>query len=224
MPSDFQSEAREQGQTSGETKERLLEFRRKRLSQEGYKMGAPKKQRKKYSPPLHPWQKERIEEEAVLLREYGFKNKIEIYKMRSILKGFADQAKNLIASKTKQAEKEKIALLNKLSNLGLITKTGDIDDVLDLSINDIMDRRLQTLVYKKAKARSIKQARQLIVHEHISIGNKKITSPSYLVPVEEENSIDFVANSKLADAEHPERAVIVKKTKKLKKPRRAGNK
>ena len=224
MPSDFQSEARGQGQTSGETKERLLEFRRRRLSQEGYKMGAPKKQRKKYSTPLHPWQKARIEEEAILLREYGFKNKTEIYKMRSVLKGFADQAKNLIASKTKQTEKEKIALLNKLSNLGLITKTGDIDDVLDLSINNIMDRRLQTLVYKKAKARSIKQARQLIVHEHINVGNKKITSPSYLVPVEEENSIDFVANSKLADAEHPERAVIVKKTKKPKKPRRAGNK
>jgi len=224
MPSDFQSEARGQGQTSGETKERLLEFRRRRLSQEGYKMGAPKKQRKKYSTPLHPWQKARIEEEAILLREYGLKNKTEIYKMRSLLKGFADQAKNLIASKTKQTEKEKIALLNKLSNLGLITKTGDIDDVLDLSINDIMDRRLQTLVYKKAKARSIKQARQLIVHEHINVGNKKITSPSYLVPVEEENSIDFVANSKLADAEHPERAVIVKKTKKPKKPRRAGNK
>jgi len=187
-------------------------------------MGDPKKQRKKYSTVLHPLQKVRIDEEAVLLREYGLKNKTEIYKMRSVLKGFADQAKNLIASKTKQAEREKIALLNKLSNLGLITKTGDIDDILDLSINDIMDRRLQTLVYKKAKARSIKQARQLIVHEHISVGNRKITSPSYLVPVEEENSIDFVASSKLADAEHPERAVIVKKTKKPKKPRKAGNK
>ena len=187
-------------------------------------MGAPKKQRKKYSTALNPWQKARIEEEAVLLREYGLKNKTEIYKMRSILKGFADQAKNLITSKTKQAEKERIALLNKLSNLGFITKTGNVDDILDLRINDIMNRRLQTLVYKKAMTRSIKQARQFIVHEHITIGNKKITSPSYLVPVEEENSISFVANSKLTDSEHPERAVILKKTKKSKKPRKAGNK
>ncbi|MBA3063963.1 30S ribosomal protein S4 [Candidatus Woesearchaeota archaeon] len=213
MHLDFQSGAREQGQTSGETKERLLEFRRKRLSQEGYKMGAPKKQRKKYSTVLHPWQKARIEEEAILLREYGLKNKTEIYKMRSILKGFADQAKNLITSKTKQAEKERIALLNKLSNLGFITKTGNVDDVLDLSINDILDRRLQTLVYKKAMARSIGQARQFIVHEHIVLGNKIITVPSYLVPVEEENLISFIANSKLSDSDHPEREILTKKTK-----------
>ena len=177
-------------------------------------MGAPKKQRRKYSTPVHPWQKARIEEEAVLLKEYGFKNKREIHKMRSILKGFADQAKNLITSKTKQAEKERIALLNKLSNLGLIAKTGNVDDVLDLSINDIMDRRLQTLVYKKAMARSIRQARQFIVHEHITLGNKKITNPSYLVPVEDEQSISFVANSKLADSEHPEREILTKKTSK----------
>ncbi|MBU3941853.1 MAG: 30S ribosomal protein S4 [Nanoarchaeota archaeon] len=174
-------------------------------------MGAPKKQRKKYSTVLHPWQKARIEEEAILLREYGLKNKTEIYKMRSILKGFADQAKNLITSKTKQAEKERIALLNKLSNLGFITKTGNVDDVLDLSINDILDRRLQTLVYKKAMARSIGQARQFIVHEHIVLGNKIITVPSYLVPVEEENLISFIANSKLSDSDHPEREILTKK-------------
>lgn len=186
-------------------------------------MGAPKKQRKKYSTALHPWQKARIEEEVLLLKEHGLKNKKEIYKMRSILKGFAGQAKNLIASKTEQSEKEKISLLNKLYKLGIITKAGTIEDVLDLSIRDIIDRRLQTLVYKKGMARSVKQARQFIVHEHISIGNKKITNPSYLVLGEEENSISFVANSKLADSEHPE-MVVVKKAKKPKKPRKAGNK
>ncbi len=180
-------------------------------------MGAPKKQRKKYSTVKHPWQKARIEEELILLKEYGLKNKTEIYKMKSILKGFADQAKNLITSKTKQAEKERIDLLNKLSNLGIITKTGNVDDVLDLSINNIMDRRLQTLVYKKAMARSINQARQFIVHEHVVLGNKIITVPSYLVPIEEENSISFIANSKLANSEHPERTVIIKKSKKQKK-------
>jgi len=180
-------------------------------------MGAPKKQRKKYSTASHPWQKARIEEEAILLKEYGLKNKREIYKIRSILKGFANQAKNLITSKTKQAEKERIALLNKLSKLGFITKTGNVDDVLDLSINNIMDRRLQTLVYKRAMARSIGQARQFIVHEHIVLGSKIITVPSYLVPVEEENLISFVVNSKLADPEHPEREILIKKTKKSNK-------
>ena len=41
-------------------------------------MGSPKKQRKKYSKPSHPWQKARIEEEKALKKEYSFKNKKEL--------------------------------------------------------------------------------------------------------------------------------------------------
>ncbi|MDD5086333.1 MAG: 30S ribosomal protein S4 [Candidatus Nanoarchaeia archaeon] len=180
-------------------------------------MGLPKKQRKKYSTPVHPWQKAMIDEEKKLVEEYGFKNKKEIYKMRSILKGFSDQTKELIASKTPQAEKERVALLKKLQRIGLINKTGTLDNILDISINDIMNRRLQTFVYKKGFARSINQARQFIVHEHITVGGKKITTPSYLVNADEENSIAFVANSKLSDEEHPERVILTKKNPKPKK-------
>jgi small subunit ribosomal protein S4 len=184
-------------------------------------MGLPRKKRKKYSTPVHPWQKAMIEEDAELVKEYGLKNKKEIYKMASVLKSFSDQAKNLIASKTPQAEKERTALLKKLQNLGLINKTGTVDNVLDLSIHDIMDRRLQTLVYKKGKSRSIKQARQFIIHEHIILGGKKITRPSYLVNLEEEGSISFVPKSKLNDDEHPERIIVAKKKP---KPKKAGKK
>ncbi|MDP7610203.1 MAG: 30S ribosomal protein S4, partial [Candidatus Woesearchaeota archaeon] len=44
-------------------------------------MGDPKKQRKKYSKPSHPWQTERIEVEKVLMKEYGLKNKKEIWRV-----------------------------------------------------------------------------------------------------------------------------------------------
>ncbi len=177
-------------------------------------MGLPRKQRKKYSTPVHPWQKAMIEEDRKILEEYGLKNKKEIYKMRSVLKGFSDQAKQLIASKTPQAEKERASLLKKLQKIGLINKTGTLDNILDLNINDIMDRRLQTFVYKKGLARSINQARQFIVHEHITVGGAKITTPSYFVNADEENSIVFVANSKLNDEEHPERVILTKKKSK----------
>ena len=70
-------------------------------------MGDPKKIRKKYNTPMHPWEGKRIEEEKGLLREYGLKNKKEIWKMRAVLKGFSDQAKKLITATGVQAEKEK---------------------------------------------------------------------------------------------------------------------
>ena len=41
----------------------------------------------------------------------------------------------------------------------------------------------------------MKQARQFITHEHVAIGEKKITSPSYFVNVIEESKINFVVNS-----------------------------
>ncbi len=171
-------------------------------------MGAPKRQRKKFSKPAHPWQKERILAEKELLKDYGLRRKYEIWKMNSILKNFTTQAKNLITTKNPQVEKERNQLLTKLTSLGLIGKGAKIEDVLSLTLKDIMERRLQTLVYRKNMANSLKQSRQLIVHGHISLGDKTITVPSYLVPLDEEGNIQFAQNSVLTNSAHPTRAAI----------------
>lgn len=171
-------------------------------------MGDPKKTRKKYETPMHPWNKGRIEEEGVLIKEYGMKNKKEIYKMRSILKNFKDQVKNLIALKAAQAEKEKSQMLAKLTRLGLLKQqSGSLDPILDLTLRDILERRLQTQVYKKGLARSVDQARQFIIHGHIGVGDKKMTSPSYILTAEEEAALNFAPNSPLNSIDHPERFV-----------------
>src|SRR3989344_4446899 len=106
-------------------------------------MGDIKKNRKKYSKPRHPWQKERIEEEKKILKEYGLKKKKEIWKLTSLLSRFKDRAKKLVALKTKQAEKEKIDLLSRLSGFGLLEKNSRLEDVLSLTLKDILERRLQ---------------------------------------------------------------------------------
>jgi len=170
-------------------------------------MGDPKKKKKKYQTPSHPWGKERVEEEKKIIKEYGFKNRKEIWKMKSMLINFINQTRKLIADTSKQGEKEKIQLLHKLYSLGLITKTSKLEDILSLTPKDIMERRLQTLVFRKGLAKSINQARQFIVHGHITVGEKKITSPSSLVVREEEPKISFSPLSQLSSSDHPERAV-----------------
>jgi small subunit ribosomal protein S4 len=188
-------------------------------------MGSPKRQRKKFSTPSHPWQKERILAEQELLKEYGLNRKYEIWKMNTILKKFTMQAKNLVTVKNPQVEKERNQLLTKLYSLGLLGRDAKIDDVLSLTLKDVMERRLQTLVYRKNMAGSLKQARQFIVHEHIALGDKTVTAPSYIVPLEEENSISFAKNSVLSNAGHPERvATKVKKTDKKPKEKKASDK
>ena len=71
-------------------------------------MGDPRKQRAKFSGPRKAWEKDRIDEEKELIREYHFKNKAEIWKLTSKLRNIARQTKRLIKLTTEQSEKEKI--------------------------------------------------------------------------------------------------------------------
>ena len=180
-------------------------------------MGDPKKIRSRFSGPSHPWERGRMEEETEIRKSYGLHRKHEIWKLNSLLRDYKKQAKRLAALTTMQAEKEKIQLLKKLHRYGLIAETAQLSDVLSLTIKDLMERRLQTMVFKKQLARSLLQARQFIVHEHINIGERKITSPSYLVELREEPLISFAQGSALGSAEHPERVALLHPKKEKKK-------
>lgn len=152
-------------------------------------MGDPKKQRRSYSKPRQLWQMERIEREKKLVKKYGLKNGKELWKVESLLRTFRRRARKLLTLKTEQAEIEKKQLLDRLSTLNVLKKSAGIDDVLVMKIEDILERRLQTMVQKTGLANTPKQARQFIVHGLITIGGNKVTSPSYLVKRDEEKDI-----------------------------------
>lgn len=181
-------------------------------------MGDPKKEKKKYSTPVHPWQRERILQEKEIIRDYGMKNKKEIWKIDSKLRAFKNQAKNYSFAEGRQADKQRELFMQKLVKLGLLGPDSHIDNVLGLEIKDILERRLQTLIVRKGFASTMKQARQFIVHNHISISEKKINVPGYLVKKEEEANIKYAPTSSLAREDHPEITSIHNK-KKEKKPR-----
>jgi small subunit ribosomal protein S4 len=80
--------------------------------------------------------------------------------------------------------------------MGILTKeNATLDDILGLTEESYLERRLQTIVYRKGLARTIYQARQLIVHGHIAINGKRVTSPGYIVMKGEEDLIDFYPTS-----------------------------
>ena len=169
-------------------------------------MGDPKKIRKKYDTPSHPWIKSRIDDEKRVAKEFGTRNKKEIWKMETILKNFKQQAKKLITLDTPQAKVETEHLFRRIAQLGLANGDVSFDVVLGLSIDDLMARRLQTIVFKKGLAHSVKQARQFIIHEHIVVAGKKMTSPSHIVSVSDEASVGFAVSSPLYSEDHPERS------------------
>jgi len=167
-------------------------------------MGTVKKPRKKYSGPGHPWEAERIEEEKILTKEYGLKNKKEIWKITSKLRKIKTQAKKLIASTSEQSKTEEEQLILKLVSLGVLNEGSSLDNILEIDTKKLLNRRLQSMVLTKGLARTSKQARQMIAHGHIMINGKKTDIPSYMVTIKEEKDLLYYSNSKFTDKEHPE--------------------
>merc|ERR1719284_878656 len=70
-----------------------------------------------------------------------------------------------------------------------------LDYVLGLKIENFLERRLQTKVFKQGLAKSIHQARVLIKQRHIRVGRQLVDVPSFMVRVDSEKHIDFAINS-----------------------------
>ncbi|MCX8197139.1 MAG: 30S ribosomal protein S4 [Candidatus Micrarchaeota archaeon] len=153
-------------------------------------MGDPRKFKNKYESPRKLWDAQRIRQESKLKREYGLKNSREIWVTLNALKRARRDAMKYL-SLGQEGEKKAVPLMKKLAKLGIIAPDSKLDDILSLSVEHFLDRRLQTLVFKKGLAKTIKQARQLITHGFISIKGRKVTVPSYLVTSEEEKYISY---------------------------------
>lgn len=172
-------------------------------------MGDPKKSRKKYESPRFPWRADILQEELKLLGQYGLRNKRELWRTKTMLSKFRSIARALIGKSPEERRKQEEQLLNRLKKYGIIHETAVLDNVLDLTVEDILERRLQTIVFRKGMAKTIYQARQLITHGHIAIGGRRVTVPGYIVKKEEENQITYASESPLANPNHPTRQAIV---------------
>lgn len=164
-------------------------------------MGDPRKSRKKWEGPKHPWIKDRLLKEIELVGKYGLKNKKELWKAETLARRLRHRARNLLALPESEREAATRLILDKLYHMGLVDRNATLDDILGLTAENILERRLQTIVYKKGMAKSIYQARQLIAHGHIAIGGRRITSPGYLVKREEEELVDYAPGSPFKERE-----------------------
>lgn len=152
-------------------------------------MGDPRKAKKTFRRPRMIWTTDQLNAELYIMGSYGLRNKRELWKAETEVARIRNQARALLALSTElRAEKEK-RLLNFLSRLGLAREGATLDDILNLKIEDLLERRLQTVVMKKTGATSPYQARQIVSHGHVSIGNRKVNIPGYIVKAEEEHQI-----------------------------------
>jgi len=149
-----------------------------------------KRKHKSYSRPKKPFDKKRIEEEAELKKEFGLKNKKEIWKAEAKVSLMRKKAKSLISSD----DKEQKSLLEKLNKIGL--KVNSISDVLGLDKTNYLNRRLQTVLLKKGIANTPRHARQLIAHKKVLVDGKVVSIPSYIISEDLENKISLKIKEK----------------------------
>lgn len=161
-------------------------------------MGHPRKARKQYDTPPHPWNADRIKRENKLMSKYGLKNNKEVWKAETLVRRYRRDARELLGLSSDQTQNERDELLNHLIRFGFLSESAKMEDILDLTIDDILRRRLQTIVNQKGLARTVKEARMFVVHGHIAMNGKKVDSPSYMVKKGEEDLIGFYPNSPVA--------------------------
>ena len=171
-------------------------------------MGEPKFSRPKTQTPPPPWKQARIDEEHALKEKYGLKKvggMREIWREKSALRRHRTQAMKLIGrvdSSEGHYANEKEQLLGSLYKKGLLQEGADVGDVLEINVEHMLSRRLQSVVYYRGLAPSMRAARNLIVHGHICIGEQRMTVPGYHVLKEEEEQLRYSQNSPFSDPEH----------------------
>jgi len=161
------------------------------------RLGDPKKPRKKYVTPRKAWQADQLARELHLVGTYGLRSKRELWRMETELSRIRKQARMLLAAPEEERALNESKLLSYLSRIGIVGSMPTLDDVLGLTVEDLLERRLQTIVMRKGLASSIHHARQLIVHGHVKIGDRVVTVPSYIVGAAEEAKVRLREDSPL---------------------------
>ncbi|XP_004499428.1 small ribosomal subunit protein uS4y [Cicer arietinum] len=155
---------------------------------------------KTFKKPRRPYEKERLDAELKLVGEYGLRCKRELWRVQYALSRIRNNARNLLTLDEKNPRRifEGEALLRRMFRYGLLDETQNkLDYVLALTVENFLERRLQTLVFKSGMAKSIHHARVLIRQRHIRVGRQVVNIPSFMVRVDSQKHIDFSLTSPL---------------------------
>lgn len=152
-------------------------------------MGDPKRIRKKFERSKIMWDRNRIAREHDLRDKFGLKNLRELWKTTTEVTRIRKNARDVLSNRV--SEKVGKDMISRLSKYSIIARDAKVDDLLGVTPEAILSRRLQSIVFKNGLSKTPKQARQLIAHGFISVNGRKVKSPGYMVTAAEEVHIGY---------------------------------
>merc|ERR1711922_77828 len=158
----------------------------------------PKKTSKVFTTPRRPFEKARLDQELKLVGEFALRNKRELWQVKLLLARIRKVARELLTLDEKEPRRlfQGNALLRRLVRIGVLDEERmKLDFVLGLKVEDFLERRLQTQVYKLGLAKSYHHARVLIRQGHIRVRKQLVNVPSYIVRLDSQKHIDFSLKS-----------------------------
>nr|WCZ58713.1 40S ribosomal protein S9 [Seculamonas ecuadoriensis] len=150
--------------------------------------------------PRRPFEAERISSELQVCGKFGLRCKREVWRVQYTLAKIRKAARELLTLPEKDPRRlfEGAAILRRCVRLGVLSeKDQKLDYVLGLKLTDFLERRLQTVVWKRSLGRSIHHARVLIRGRHIRVGKQVVNVPQFMVRVESQNHVEFSSKSPL---------------------------
>ena len=148
--------------------------------------------------PRKPFDKDRLINELKIVGEYGLRNKREVWRVSLTLAKLRKAARELLTLDDRDPRRlfEGDALIRRMVKLGLLKEEErKLDFILGLTIDQFLQRRLQTVVATKNLAKSVHHARVLIRQRHIAVGKQMVNIPAFMVRTASLNYIGYAQSS-----------------------------
>lgn len=139
--------------------------------------------------------------------EYGMRSKRELRVLEKIFQNMKKRAKDLLIHTDEDYQiVQGRLLLSRLEKQGIMSEIkytskkdiiAKLEKVLDLDITEILERRLQTKVFRMGLAKSIHHARLLIYQKHIAVNGFIVDKPGFIVSAKNDGNIELSQHSAL---------------------------